>query len=62
MLVVRHWFPAETGVQTVLSGYGVGVDIKNMEYKALDDRAPMVSTTGNFPPDSLYTLLVPLLH
>lgn len=41
---LRHSFMHlrnETGEPTYVGGWGVGLDIKNMEYKTLDDRAPI---------------------
>ena len=43
--VLRHVVPThggDAGEATFLRGYGVMLDIKNMEYKALDDRPPQV--------------------
>ena len=42
--VLRHTVPkdAASALALPLQGFGVGLDIKNMEYKALDDRAPGV--------------------
>jgi len=34
--VVRH-FPRDSPLETLLQGYGVALDIKNMEYKTIDD-------------------------
>lgn len=39
--ILRHAFPGDAQVvDAVMQGYGVQLDIKNMEYKALDDRPP----------------------
>lgn len=38
--VMRHAPPRGSDEPTLLRGFGVLLDIKNMEYKALDDRAP----------------------
>lgn len=45
--VFRHVVPAEEGLTrpTRLQGFGVALDLKNMEYKTLDDRAPAVRAT-----------------
>ncbi len=41
--VLRHVVPSGADSTVLpLQGFGVGLDIKNMEYKALDDRAPGV--------------------
>jgi hypothetical protein len=43
--IFRHAVPGGAGavpLRVPLLGFGVGLDIKNMEYKALDDRAPGV--------------------
>jgi hypothetical protein len=45
--VFRHVVPADEGTTrpTRLQGFGVALDLKNMEYKTLDDRAPAVRIT-----------------
>lgn len=42
--VFRHVAPSDAALPTRLEGFGVALDLKNMEYKALDDRAPVVSS------------------
>jgi UDP-glucose:glycoprotein glucosyltransferase len=34
--ILRH-YPSDTSLKTFLQGYGVSLDIKNMEYKTIDD-------------------------
>lgn len=46
-VVVRHAFPAHLSTSTVLSGYAVWLDVKNSEYKNIDDSASSGAAGGD---------------
>ncbi len=61
--VLRHWFPTPSspssgggasldGGVTWVSGYGVGLDVKSMEYKVIDDRANASSSSASTTVDA----------